>query len=71
MKEAKCEKGSVIVDDRGNSETIKYQNMLLVKPTAASDETNSTVAQSIDEVKESLKENWKPCYQVSIKGDCE
>ena len=56
LEEAKCEKGSTIINDRGNSKTIQDQNVLVVKPTTTSDDADTSVEQSIGDVKESLKD---------------
>ena len=56
LEEAKCEKGSTIINDHGNSKTIKDQNVLVIKPTGSSADANTSVAQSIDGVKESLED---------------
>ena len=69
LEEAKYEKGSMIVNDRGSSKTIEDQNVLVVKPAAASDETNGSVAQSIDGVRESLKDiPVKSCKSTKTGG---
>ena len=69
LEEAKCEKGSTIINDRGSSKTIKDQNVLVVKPTGTSDNANTSVAQSIEGVKESLKEiPVKSCKPTKTGG---
>lgn len=69
LEEAKCEKGSTIINDRGNSKAIKDQNVLVVKPTNTSGDTNTSVAQSIDGVKESLEDiPVKSCKPTKTGG---
>ena len=56
LEEAKCEKRSTVINDHGKSKTIEDQNVLVVKPTGSSADANTSVAQSIDGVKESLED---------------
>ena len=56
LEEAKCEKGSTIINDHGNAKNIKDQNVLVIKATGGSADANTSVAQSIDGVKVSLED---------------
>ena len=69
LEEVKSEKESTIVNDRGSSKTIKDQNVLVIKPTSTGDGMDNSVAQSIDEVKEFLKDvPVKSCRSTKTGG---